>query len=150
MGYFSSIPVRENGQTFFYSWFNSLRTAGIAVESFLGGGFIGETSFTLANNQSAAANVTGLVMSSTSYKSAHIYAEVRRKTATTEVISNGRLIIQYRDLTTSWELLDELSGDDDGVVFTVNSSGQVQYTSDNMSGGSYTGTIKFRAITFSA
>jgi stress response protein SCP2 len=146
---FSAIPVRSNGEKFYYSWFNLLRTAGVALEGFLGAGYIGETSFTLANN-TGPANVTGLIIDKTLYKSAQIFAEVRRKTATNEAISNGKITIQYRDNTTTWELLDELNGDDDGVVFTVNAStGQIQYTSDNMSGTGYSGTIKFKVMTFS-
>ncbi len=146
---FLSIPLRANGQKFYYTWFNLLRTAGIALENFLGPGYIIETNFALANNTASPTNVTGLLILSASYKSAHIYAEVRRKTDSVEVISSGRLIIQYRTLTSSWELLDELSGDDDGAVFTVTSGGQVQYTTDNQSGTNYTGTIKFKVITFS-
>lgn len=145
---FSAISVRSNGQKILYDWFNTIRTAGVALEAFVGAGYIGETSFTLANNTVSVANVTGLVISSSSYKSAHIYAEVRRKTDSVEVISGGRLIIQYRTLTSAWELLDELSGDDDGTVFSVTSGGQVQYTTDNQSGSNYTGTIKFKVITF--
>jgi hypothetical protein len=148
MGYFSSIPDRSNGQKFLYSWFNSLKAAGAAVEAFLGGGFIGETSFAIANN-TGPANVTGLIIDSTLYKSAHIFAEVRRKTDSSEAISNGKITIQYRDNTTTWELLDELNGDDDGVTFTVHATtGQILYTSDNMSGSSYSGTIKFKVMTF--
>jgi hypothetical protein len=150
MGLFNDIPLRENGQKFYYHWFNALRTAGLFIETWLGGGAITETSFTIANGQGAASNVTGLVFSSSSYKCAHIYAQVRRKTATNEVISSGRLIAIYRDLTSTWELLDELSGDDDGVVFSITSAGQIQYTSDTVSGSSYVGTMKFKAITFAA
>jgi hypothetical protein len=147
---FSSIPIRSNGQVFYHHWFNSLRTAGLAVETFLGAGFMQETTFTIANNTAVAANVTGLVFSSASYKSAVIYCEVRRKTSTNELISNGMLRVYYRDLTSTWELLDELGGDDDGVVFSITSAGQVQYTSSNVSGTSYTGKLTFKAITFAA
>jgi hypothetical protein len=150
MGQFSSIPVRENGQKFFHTWFNSLRTAGIAVEGFFGTSFLTETTFTLANNQGAASNVTGLSFDSTSVKSAMIYCEVRRKTDSNEVISNGVLRVYYRDLTTTWELLNELGGDDDGVVFSITAAGQVQYTSSDLAGTSYTGKLTFKAVTFSA
>src|SRR4051794_3884418 len=132
MGLFSVIPLRANGQKFYYHWFNALRNAGVAIESFLGAAYLVETSFTVANSQGSAANVTGLSFSSLTAQSVHIYAEVRRKTGTNEVISSGRLIAVYRQLTSAWDLLDELSGDDDGVVFSITSGGQVQYISDTL------------------
>lgn len=148
MGLFGSIPDRANGDKFYYYWFNSLRDAGKAIENFLGGSYIAETSVSLANNQVAASSITGLLFDHTLTQAVHIYAEVRRSTSSTEVISSGRLIAFYRVATTTWELLDELSIDDDGVVFSITSAGQIQYTSDNMSGTGYAGTMKFKAITF--
>lgn len=146
---FTSIPERTNGQKIFYDWFNSLRTAGIAVETFLGGGYVGETSFTIANNQGAAANVTGLVFASASYKAAHIFVKIQRKTDSSETVSVGVLKVMYRTATTTWEILDELGGDFTGVTFSITAGGQVQYTSTNQAGTNYTGTMKFKALTFS-
>jgi hypothetical protein len=148
MGLFNDIPLRANGQKFYYHWFNALRTAGVAIENFLGGGFIIETSFTLANNQAVAANVTGLVIDSASYKAAHIFVRIQRKTDSSEVVSVGVLKAVYRTATTTWEILDELSGDYTGVTFSITSAGQVKYTSTNIAGTNYTGTMKFKAITF--
>ncbi len=149
MGYFSSITVRENGQKVLHSWWNALRTAGIAVENFLGGGYIVETNFALANNTGSPANVTGLIFDKILYKSAIIQAEIRRKTSTTEYVSSGFIKVLYKDAGTLWEIIDELGGDDDGVTLTITTAGQVQYVSDNMGGSGYVGTIKFKAITFS-
>lgn len=148
--YTSSISTRTNGQKILRGWFNEIKTVLASLESFFGTGYLGETSFTVANNNASPASVTGLVVNKDNYKSAHVFVEIRRKTDTTEVISNGRLILQYRDLDTDWELLDELSGDDDGVTFTITSAGQVQYVSDNMSGSDYVGTMKFKGLVFSA
>lgn len=145
---FATITTRQNGQKVTYSWFEALKTAGVAIENFLGGGFLVETSFTVANNQSSAANVTGLVFDKNSYKSAYIMATVRRKTNSNEAVSVGRLIAIYKDASSTWELIDELGGDDDGVTFSITAAGQVQYTSDNMAGTGYTGTMRFKALTF--
>jgi hypothetical protein len=146
---FGAITDRANGANIPASWFNTLRDAGVALENFLGGGFVAETSFTIANIQVAPANVTGLVFNSASYKGAQVFVEVRRRTGTNESVSIGRLLLFYRENTAAWDLVDELGGDDDGVTFTITAGGQVQYISDNMSGSGYVGTMKFKAITFS-
>jgi hypothetical protein len=145
---FLTIPERLNGQKILYDWFNALRGAGVDLEAFVGSGYIGETSFTIANNQGAAANVTGLSFNSASYKAAHIFVRIQRKTDSSENVSVGVLKAMYRAATTTWEILDELGGDFTGVTFSITSGGQVQYTSTNQSGSNYTGTMKFKAITF--
>jgi hypothetical protein len=109
-----------------------------------------ETSFALANNQIVAANVTGLSFNSASYKSAHIYTEVRRKTDSNEAVSNGILRVMYKDSSSAWILIDELGGDDDGITFSITTGGQIQYTSNDLLGTNYSGKVTFKAITFSA
>jgi hypothetical protein len=146
---FSAIPDRGNGQRILYGWFNALKNAGAALEGFLGGGFVGETSFSIANN-TGPSDVTGLVLAQATYKSAILFVEVRRKTDSTEAISVGMLKLYYRAATSDWALVDELSGDEDGVTFTITAAGQLQYTTDNMAGSGYTGTMKYRMITTGA
>lgn len=103
---------------------------------------------TIANNQVAAANVTGLSLDSSSYKSVKIFFELRRKTDTTELVSNGYLTAIYKDSTAAWDITGEgtIDGDDDGVSFSM-SGANVQYTSSNMSGGNYTGTMRIKSLT---
>ncbi len=145
---FADIPVRENGQKFFADWFNTIRTAGIALESFLGTGFIPQGTATIANGQAVAADVSGLLLDSSDYLSALIMMEVHRTTATSERMSMGFVKALYRSNSGLWELIDELGGDDDGVVFTVTAAGQVKYTSDTLSGSGYVGEVRFKAIVF--
>jgi hypothetical protein len=147
---FSTVTVRANSDDILAAWFNDLRTAGVNIENFLGAGFIAETQFTLANNQSAA-NVTGIVFDSVTYTSIRIDAEIRRKTTTNEDVWNGRIIMLWRALTSTWDVQWAGDGDDPGVTFTVvttSTSGQLQYATDNMSGSSYVGKLKYKAITF--
>lgn len=151
----TSIPVRSNGDTVFASWWNLLRTWLIY---FFGGGAIPETQFTVANNQGVAADVTGLVFTAASYRSAEVEYELSRKTdtASSEVRAIGRLRLAYRAEGTAWAILgeeyhgDEIDGLPAGVTFSITSAGQVQYTSTNISGSNYVGTLKFRARTFNA
>jgi len=103
---------------------------------------------TIANNQSSAANVSGLSLDSSSYKSVKIFFELRRKTDSEELVSNGYLTAIYKDSTAAWEITGEgtIDGDDDGVSFSM-SGANVQYTSTNMSGGNYTGTMRIKSLT---
>lgn len=144
---FADIPDRTPGKVD-VSWWNALKTAGKAIESFLGAGFVQETAFTIANNSGVAANVTGLVFDKTSYKSAIVSVEIRRKTDTNESVCNGTLSLLYRDLAAAWEIVENLSGDSHGLTLSITSGGQVQYTSDNMTGANYSGKLKFKAISF--
>ena len=145
---FSSVTVRANGQKILYSWFNALRTAGISVESFLGAGYVEETSFTFANGQSSAANVTGLSFSSSSYKSVEATVAYRRKTDSSTAFGIAKLYAFYRDDTAAWDLDWVEHGDPSGITFSITSGGQIQYVTDNMSGSNYSGASRFKASTF--
>lgn len=102
---------------------------------------------TIANNQAVAADVTGLVLDSTSYRSVKIFYDIKRKTDTTEYVENGYLTATYKESTGLWDITPEgtFDGDDSGVSFSMDGD-QVQYTSSNMSGGNYTGTMHIKEI----
>lgn len=142
--------IKLNGQTFTESWVNDIVRW---IDSLVGAGGIVETDFTVANNQVAAADVTGLLFSSAVSRSAVASYDVRRKTDTgsSEVRATGTLVLGYRLQTAAWEILgqDEY-GDAHGVTFTVTSAGQVQYTSTSIAGSNYVGQLKFKAEAFNA
>lgn len=145
MGYFSSVPIRTYGVTN-PSWWNSLRAAGIAIEAFLGT-FLGETSFTIANNQSAAANVTGLAFAGASIRSFVVDYQIYRNTTgggATELAEAGILIGTYSTVAGTWEMQQAPVVGDAGVTLTITSAGQIQYTSSNMTGTPASSTMKFK------
>ena len=111
-----------------------------------------QTTFTIANNQASPANVTGLSFSSASHRGAIVEYDITRKTATasSEVRAIGSLILVYRTETSSWSMEEQSNHDDVGVTFTVTAGGQVQYTSTNISGSSYVGTMNFFSRVFNA
>lgn len=96
------------------------------------------TSFTAADNQSAAANVTGLSFSTSTVTGFEILLSIVRSStyATYKLIGINK--------SSSWEMSQDRTGDDTGLVFTITNAGQVQYTSTST--GS-TATVKFRALT---
>jgi hypothetical protein len=134
---FADIPSRSNGPAITATWFNSIRTAGIALESFLGT-ITGLTTFTIVNNQVAAADVTGLLLNSTNVKMAVIDYRIRRRTSgggADERVQGGSMVALYKQTAATWSLTPgPQSGDDAGVEFSITNAGQVQYVSDNQSG----------------
>lgn len=108
-------------------------------------GDIGETSFSAANNQSAAANVTGLAFAN---------ATVRSFQAIVSVFVNATSSL-YEQFTlygiqkgAAWEMSATTVGDASGFTFSITTAGQVQYTDSNYTGFT-AATVKFRAITTS-
>jgi len=112
---------------------------------------VAQQSFTVANNQSSAANVTGLSFSSASVTAVRVFYKLYRSDSNGERQNVGHLFVQYLPTAASWTIVDErisvFTGsytDAAGVTFTVTSGGQVQYTSDNMSGTGYSGSLTFK------
>lgn len=144
---FADIASRTNATTILREWFDALRDAGQRLENYTGE-VIEETSFAVVNNQSSAANVTGLVFDSADVHAAFIDYRIRRVTTgggATELVEAGQLTAIYRP-STGWELsIGPSSGDDAGLVFTITSIGQVQYTSTNITGTPSVSEMKFKA-----
>lgn len=89
-------------------------------------------SFSFTNNQGVAANVTGLLLDSSSERSAVIHYEVFRD-GTVDLYECGTIKANYNG--SSWDHTHERIGDS-GVELSITSVGQVQYTSTNNSGSS--------------
>jgi hypothetical protein len=118
-----------------------------AVDSINGDGDILDTEISIANNQSSVASVTGLTFDVGTVRSAVVTYSVYRSTTLSEKGECGILLLTYLSTANAWNI-SRYSNDDSGIVFTVTDAGQVQYTTDNMSGASYTGTLTFKADAF--
>lgn len=101
-------------------------------------GDINETSFTAADNQAAAANVTGFAFANATVRAFNAIVSIVRGSTYANYELRG---IQKG---ASWEMSQSYVGDETGLVFTITSAGQVQYTSTST--GS-TATVKFKAYT---
>jgi hypothetical protein len=88
-------------------------------------------SFIAANNVSSATNVTGLSFptATTSYFEAKVVITITKTDTTTldEIVS-----LRGNNNDAGWQLFTENIGDTSGVVFTITSGGQIQYTSTNV------------------
>lgn len=105
-------------------------------------GDINPTSFSAANNQVTAANVTGFAFSSIVVRSFQALVSVHLN-ATTELYETFSILGIQK--TGTFDISIEGCGDNTGVIFSITSAGQIQYTSNNSS-GFISSTVKFRAI----
>lgn len=117
------------------------------LNSLSGTGDILTTNFTVANNQSAAANVNGLTFDVGTIRSAIVTYSVYRSTSLSEKGETGFLLLTYLTTANAWTVA-RYTNSDAGMIFSVTDTGQVQFTSDNMSGTSYVGKMKFQAKAF--
>jgi len=104
-------------------------------------GDIAHTSFSAANNQVAAASVTGFAFAAGTVRSfkAQVSVSIDAATDLNEVFELVGI-----QLASGFVMASSSVGDDSGVVFTITSAGQIQYTSAN-SASFVSNTIKFRA-----
>jgi len=103
-------------------------------------GYGSKTTATIANNQSSAANVTGLSFSSSTEVLVRAIGRLKRTTSTTNLVEAIELYCIYDG--TDWQL--EYTGryQDAECEFSITSGGQVQYTSSNLTGTSYAGSFE--------
>lgn len=108
-------------------------------------GDISETSFSAANNQVAAANVTGLAFANGTVRSFDALVSVTID-ATADLYESFRLLGVQKGA--GWDMAVEAVGDESNITFSITAAGQVQYTSGNEA-GFVSNTMKFRASTTS-
>jgi hypothetical protein len=118
------------------------------LDSLLASDDILQTSFTIANNQTSSANINGLAFSTSTVRSFIVKYSIYRVTATNELAESGTIYGVYKNNANTWEINVQSVGSG-GVYFSITSAGQFQYTSTNVSGASYSGTMKFKAETLS-
>lgn len=106
---------------------------------------IEETSFSIANDQSSPANITGFAFSNTLVRSFSAIASVYID-ATDDLFE----LVEIKGIQKSsdWVISVSSTGDVSGISFSITNTGQIQYTSNSYT-GFVSGVIKFRAITIS-
>jgi hypothetical protein len=114
---------------------------------------VSQTSFSIANNQSALANITGLIFNPALFRGVKIEYSMYSQTDTlgSARAQRGQLRFVYNTQEAKWLLSDDFAGQDSGVTFEVDdTSGQVKYTSSDLdpvnSNPNYVGTLKYSLI----
>lgn len=116
------------------------------LASIAGPGTINETQSNIDNNIAVATDIAGMVFNSSQTKSAIVLYRIQRDTDSISPLTEmGQLNIVLDDGT--WKLTRMIIvGNDAGVLLDIDSTGQVQYTSSNLAGTNYTGSIKFKTM----
>lgn len=117
------------------------------------GGQASAISFAIANNQASAADVTGFPqVDSSLVRAFEAFITILRRTDSGYVKQTGRLYGTYDTETSSWDLsivgVHDSSGVDFAMAVVSGTVFKLRYTSDNMSGSSYAGTLKVSDIKF--
>lgn len=132
--------VVTNNSTFANAYITSGTAASLVVNGTnidpTPGDIIQEAFFLAANNQSSQASVTGLVFANATVRSFRIHLSVSITTTggTDDKYANFELLGIQRQLAGDWLLNSKYIGDNTGIKFFINSSGQIRYTSNNTSG----------------
>lgn len=151
-----SIPLTVNGTTYNYpepgeskGWGEDATAFAEGVTELLsdlkGPNDIVQTTFSLANNQTSPADITGLAFDITQVRSSVINYSIYRVTDSNELAESGQIFIVYKNNAATWSLARQFFNDDSGITFSITNTGQVQYTSTNVAGTNYSGIINFRA-----
>lgn len=146
----NEIPIRENQDTIYASWFNTFRT--FLIDAF--GPVTGQTTFSIANNQSSPASL-GFSVDALDFSSAKINYEVSRSSSDENRMHVGELNLYYKNST--WFLVDGNNFGDNSMGvdqgFSVSQAGTIGtifFTTDNIPGTGYVGNVKLRASYFTA
>lgn len=159
MGLFEDIPVRSNFDTAYVeaSWWNTIRTA---LVSAFPGVTASSTAFTIANNQSSYANITGFILDSATYTRYKWRYRIQRSDDTPDVRDEiGTMSAKWDGSAWSYiRTIEEGNALGDGVeggetqvgatdaYYIVPATGQVQYKSSNMTGGTYVGKHEYKIL----
>lgn len=115
-----------------------------AINIKMGGGGTanGQLTQTVVNNQAAPQPITNFIFDSSLVKGFRALVDIMRSTDSGNASEIGQLFGTYNQKTATWAVeLVSFCGDA-AVVFSINGSGQVSYTSSNLAGTSYTGTVR--------
>lgn len=137
-----SILIYDNSATALRKMTRGNFLSGVPTTS---AGDINESSFSAANDQSVAANITGLSFASGTVRSFSALVSVNID-ATSDLFESFELLGINKG--SGFDMSVTRVGDDSGVDFSITSAGAVQYVSTNIS-GFVSNTVKFRAITTS-
>ena len=145
-----SFPFPENRES--PSWGEQVTDWAIevsdALNSIVATGDIAPTSAAILNDQSAPHDVLGLQFESSTIRGAIVDYSVYRTSGSgdsfIEVVETGSMFLANKSGAGEW-VTSVLGSESANIVFTTDTDGQVQYTTDAMDDTEYTGTIRFRA-----
>jgi hypothetical protein len=114
-----------------------------------------EQSFELVNNKSTADNIVGLTFDSATISHAiveYLIQRVTTGTGATELVQAGIFHLVFKPTSNTWEIVavGTPGPSSSGITFSVTATGQVKYTSSNITGTASISRIVWRSRTISA
>lgn len=116
-----------------------------AIQSIAGFGGDTQTSQEITNNVGPV-DLEGILFNKTDIKAAEISLDIYRRTDTFDLHETGKLYVTYHAGDDDWKITTSTFGQDAGVVFKIEANGQVQYTSNDLEGDNYEGTIRIAQV----
>lgn len=143
-------PISDSNGIVSMTWFEFFRL----VRDFLAPLGV-ERSATLANNQTTAADITGMSfdLNVTSHVAVeYVIQRITTGTGATELIQAGCFHLVYKPVAKVWVIvvIGSPGPSDAGITFSITAKGQVQYTSSNITGTASISRIAWRARTIAA
>lgn len=108
------------------------------------------SSSALINNGASATPITDLFFDPTLVRGIIIEFTIYRVTTgagAQEKVETGTAYISYKPVAATFDF-SVVGSSGSGVTLSIDNTGQVKYTSDSMTGSSYSGKINFRARVF--
>lgn len=107
----------------------------------------GQPQTSITNAEASPTDVTGLLFDKTDFIGAIATVHIERKTVTQNVQEVGQVSISHDTNDDIWRVSLSSGLDDAGVSFTITAAGQVKYTSDDLTGATYSGRLTIGSIT---
>jgi len=98
----------------------------------------------ILNNQTTPVNITGAIYDGTLFRAVILEYSIYRKTDDNEVSEVGQLRLSYKTDADTWSLSNDFSGDDAGVTFSIDVTGQLLYTSSDLTGANYSSKLQIQ------
>jgi hypothetical protein len=137
------IPVQGEQPPWGESLTDFLVEVATVLNSLKGTADILETSAIISNNVTTFRDIPDMKFNTATVRSFKVEGSIARTTDSTKLYEQFTLTGLRTD--SQWLLEQEGIGNS-GVIFDIDSSGQIQYKSTNMSGTNYSGLIKFRGF----
>lgn len=100
----------------------------------------------ITNNQAVPTSIAGLSFDGATYRAVVLRYSIYRVTDTNEVAQTGQLRLTYKTNAASWSISDDFGGDDAGVTFSIDATGQVLYASTDLTGTGYDSNLKVNTV----
>lgn len=101
---------------------------------------------TITNNQASPSPISGLIFDGATYRAVVLRYSIYRVTDDNEAAQTGQLRLTYKTNAGTWSISDDFGGDDAGVTFSVDGTGQISYTSTDLTGANYSSKLQVSTV----